>query len=492
MAKWESAPIVDQQQPVKGGWQDAPIVDQPGNEGVIPQGLSGVNEGMANLLSLPNSIELGARSIGPMIGNMFGGKFAMPTESVLPDAGKAYRTMATEIGAIKPETSDPVGKFSRRVGQELGANIIPSMGSPAKVTSLISTLGSGMGAATAEAVFPGNPAAELAGQIVGGGVPILAANALERRAMRNAAPSLDEVRADKTAAYKAADNLGAVYSPQAVDDLIAQMEAAGAKVNPIRHQKSASMLDDIRSLKGKPQTLSQLDELRQTISRDLIKSSDGGERFFGYEFNNTLDDFIAKAKATQMSAGDPVAATTAINDARALNTRYKKLEDLVRQLDKARTAAATSGSGGNLNNAIRQKLRQILDNPARTRGYTQEELAALENVVMQGRGEDFLRAIGKIAPGGNGLMTALNIGAIAQNPSMAIVSALAQGAKTAADRGTINKAKALEAMIARGGKNSVPLIAPKTASVAEALLIGQSANQNTPGKSVSDALYRRR
>jgi len=464
----------------------------------LMQGLSGVNEGIANTLSLPNTVELGLRSIGPAVVNSMGGNVQLPTESILPDMGARYRDLADTFGAIKPETDDGMGRFARRVGQEAGAMLIPGLGtvskatSPARVavTEAASALGAGAGAAGMQQAFPDNPYAEIAGEAIGGMTPLAISNAIERGGMKVAAPTLDELRSQKSAAYKAADDLGVQYAPQAMNRLVQDMKTAGAKINPMRHPKAASMLAEIEGLAGTSPTLGQLDELRQTIARDLIKSSDGAERYWGYQFNNALDDFIAKAGGKDVLAGDPVAANSLINQARALNTRYRKVEDFDRSMDKARNAAASSGSGGNVNNAVRQKARAILDNPKRTMGYSPDELAALKLLITQGRGENLLRGVGKMAPGGNGLMTALNVGAIAHNPAMAAVPVVAQGAKFLADRGTIKRADKLRSLLATGAQQDIPLVAPDTQKALAALIMGSAANQNEPQSPVLQELLR--
>lgn len=485
------------------------------DRGLMGQITSGLTEGAANMLSLPNTVEMGLRSIGPAIGNAAGGNFEMPQESWLPDAGARFRGAADAAGSMTPVTDDPTGKFGRRVAQEIGANIIPAMGTPAKVASVVSSALSGVGAATAQHFLPGNQLAEFAGQVIGGGVPVSIGNQVERMGMAKAAPTLDDLRAAKSAAYSAVDNLGAQYSPKAVEDLILRMQAAGAKINPLRHQKAASVLDDIKGLAGQPQTLTQLDELRQVIKRDLLDTADGGERHWGKEFQSTLDDFIATAHpgfasgdkiarssnvmtgapSTTIQSGtlggiDEVAASTAINKARSLNGRYKRVEDFERQMTKADNATAASGSGGNLNNQIRQKARQILDNPKRTRGYSPEELEALKKVVQPGRGEDALRGIGKIAPGGSGLMTAINLAALSHNPLLAPIPIAGSIAKTIADKGTVNRAAILKALLANGSKTAVPALGPRTAQVVEALMATQAANQNDRLDPVRKALMR--
>lgn len=142
----------------------------------LGQGLSGVNEGIGNFLMLPNIAEMGLRSIGPAIGNALGGDFAYPQESFLPNVGASYLRLSDDIGAIKPETDNTVDQVSRRVGQEIGASLpailLGGSGATQPIRTIASELGiatgSGLGAATAQQVFPDNPWAEMAGQAVGG------------------------------------------------------------------------------------------------------------------------------------------------------------------------------------------------------------------------------------------------------------------------------------------------------------------------------------
>lgn len=142
----------------------------------LGQGLSGVNEGIGNFLMLPNIAEMGLRSIGPAIGNALGGDFAYPQESFLPNVGASYLRLSDDLGAIKPETDNTVDQVSRRVGQEIGASLpailLGGSGATQPIRTIASELGiaagSGLGAAAAQQVFPGNPWAEMAGQAVGG------------------------------------------------------------------------------------------------------------------------------------------------------------------------------------------------------------------------------------------------------------------------------------------------------------------------------------
>lgn len=154
----------------------APVA--PEREGLFPQLASGMTEGAANFLSLPNTIEVGLRSIGPAIGNALGGDFAYPQGSVLPDVGQSFRNFADNTGAMTAPSDDMGGRIVRRVGQEIGSNIIPMAGSAARGASVAQALAqggtelglttaSGLGAGIANEISPGNPVADMVGQVLG-------------------------------------------------------------------------------------------------------------------------------------------------------------------------------------------------------------------------------------------------------------------------------------------------------------------------------------
>lgn len=493
-----------------------PAVGQP-DRGLVGQMTSGMTEGAANLLSLPNSVEMGLRSIGPAIGNAMGGDFGMPTESWLPDAGQNLRNFADNTGAMTPVADDPASRFTRRVGQEVGAGIIPAASMASKASTPLrmalaetaALTGSGVGAAAAQEVFPDNPAAELVGQLVGGFTPVGLINQAERMAMKTAAPSLDDLRAAKNAAYDQADNLGVQYAPEEYDQLVGKLQAAAARESlvPERHGAPASVLNDFVKRQGQPHTLTELDKMRQIIVRDLMQSPQASDRTFGYLFADEVDDFIAKVepkvapKGPQISVGgapmsgmfdtpSTMTASEAITAARKANRVYKKTETFDKSLYRADLNAAAAGSGGNINNTTRQQIKAVLTNDAMRRQFSPAELAEMEKVVRQGRVENTLRGIGKVAPGGNGLMTALNIGAVATNPLLAAVPIAGTVAKVLADRGTVNGGKAVRALIAQGGKRSVPNITPNTEKVVQALLAAQASNNNVQAPQVLEALLR--
>src|SRR5690606_33182631 len=95
-------------------------------------------------------------------------------------------------------------------------------------------------------------------------------------------------------------------------------------------------------------------------------------------------------------------------------SQVRKADMLEQAVENAKLQASSSGSGGNLDNAISQQIKSIIRH--RSRGFTKDELAALHKVVAGGSVQNVLRLIGKLSPQGNGLMAALGIGATMVNP----------------------------------------------------------------------------
>ena len=341
---------------------------------------------------------------------------------------------------------------------------------------------SGTGAAIAQQVAPNNPLAEFAGQMIGGMAPGAVAGIFTGRP-RVGTGNVDELRTAKSAAYKAADDLGIAYTPQAYDDMLTDIatDLKAAKINPNRHQAAYSVMEDLVAQRGRPMTLTELDQWRQIIRRDLITPSYTNKAMaadadFGQTMLDKIDDFINSASGQQVISGDASKAGPAMLAARELNSRYRKAETIADAIYKAQMQTAATGSGGNINNAIRQQIKSILISPSRSKGFTPAERQLMEAIVRGGKVENLLRLVGKLSPSGNGLMAALGIGGTVMNPTMAAAPLAGMAAKGMADRATLSKAAQLQELIAAG--RVTPLPRPPTLS--PSVLAAQTANQMQP------------
>lgn len=149
---------------------------KPFNETVFAQGTSGVNEGIASVLGLPVDITQGALRLGAAgINAATGADIQLPVDAI----GGSQSIKAVMAPAIRPESADPTNQVVRRIGQEVGASIVPGAAVVARaatpiraaVGQIATATGSGAAAGVAQQVSD-NPYVELAAQILGGGAVV--------------------------------------------------------------------------------------------------------------------------------------------------------------------------------------------------------------------------------------------------------------------------------------------------------------------------------
>lgn len=170
---------------VAPGGTPAPV-DKPFNETVFAQGTSGVNEGIASVLGLPVDMTQGALRLGAAgINAATGSDIQLPVDAI----GGSQSIKAAMAPTIRPESDDPANQVARRIGQEVGASIVPAAGVIAKSATPIRAAlgqagvatGSGAAAGVAQQVSD-NPYVELAAQILGGGA-VVGATQIGRKAV---------------------------------------------------------------------------------------------------------------------------------------------------------------------------------------------------------------------------------------------------------------------------------------------------------------------
>ncbi|HEX3496739.1 MAG TPA: hypothetical protein VHT02_06130, partial [Methylocella sp.] len=256
-------------------------------------------------------------------------------------------------------------------------------------------------------------------------------------------------------AYRQVKDLGAAYTPEAYGSLVAKInsDARAANINPKLNPRAAAAIESMQDhadaalQSGQPVTLTDLDQLRQFVNRNVTSSIEPSERYFGNQIRSNIDDFIASAGPDQMAAGAGPDAAAAIRNARDLAQRQFKAADLASALESADLRAASTYSGGNADNAIRQNMRRLYEGG----NWTPQEAALAERTIRGGPGQGLLRYVGKtLNPSGivgaGELLTGLT-----GHPAALGVGALGYGAKKASEALTNANARNLMATILRGG-----------------------------------------
>jgi hypothetical protein len=317
--------------------------------------------------------------------------------SILP-LGRNERT--GEVSLALPQSLDNI--YNLATGKTPIQEADPITG---EVHSSLGAIKGGMDTAMTVA---GAPPAKMAVEKAGGLIPKLPERAPPAPPKRPVIPA-SEWEMKKTDAYKAVDDLGARYSSSGYDRMVDNMEtlAKAKDINPELHKNAWVTLETLKKKKGSMPSLTQLDQQRQIIRRDVQGTP--AEQFFGDMMIDSLDDFIATAGMKDMVASDPKAAADAILAARKANATWRKTETLEDAFKEADLNAAAAGSGGNIDNARRQAIKRLLNNKKKIRFFTKAEKEALTKFVEGDSWQNTARLVGKLSPEGNGLMMALQL-----------------------------------------------------------------------------------
>lgn len=260
---------------------------------------------------------------------------------------------------------------------------------------------------------------------------------------------------DAWKAYRATD---ALYSATGVSDVHknAMRDIVKMGYHPKNQPGAKVAIKELARLKkkGEPITVEGIQSLKETIQGGYIPGNDKNNAMLT-KIVSALDDmagdqrFIVNGQAANVSKLHKTA--------RDLSSRRFKLERVNKALYDARMQAGSTGSGGNIQNATKQKLRQILTNEKKRRGLTLDEISLLEKVVEGSSVENLARTVGKLSPGGNGLMMFLNLTHTIANPITAVPTMMAgAGSKALADGITSANAQNLNRLILSGGKMPPP------------------------------------
>lgn len=274
--------------------------------------------------------------------------------------------------------------------------------------------------------------------------------------------SVDELRVAGSDAAQRADNAGVIVKPSGVQGLKQRFEDIIAEHGGIpenepgvfgAHRRVSDMANDNATMKG-------LYSVRKTLG-NTFNPQNRSQNELARKMSEALDEHFDTLGGDDILAGNPEVASEAYKEMRKYWHRMRKLEQAEGLIDKAKNRAGSTGTGGNEDNAIRQNLRQLLDNSRKGRGYTDDEKEALSKAILGTPGQNALRQVGKLSPKGNALSMMLGIGGTAAMPVVAPAAmAVGAGAKLAADKMTRTNADDLMRLIASGGEKSAVTPAP--------------------------------
>lgn len=277
-------------------------------------------------------------------------------------------------------------------------------------------------------------------------------------------PSVAELKAEATKGYESPALTDLEVKPTTISDFGLRtklaLDAAGLDENLA--PKTHGILSRFEKIPGSGPSVkltgNNLMSMRKTLSN--AAGEPGQEGLAASRALNALDEHIPKIEAKDVISGNPKAAGEALDTANANYSAAKQAENIDNKVVSAELRAASTHSGANVANTIRQRMAAIADPTKRKegRGLLPAEVEAAKTIAEGTRGQNALRKVGNVLGGGGGLgmqhgaTAGAAVGAFLGGPAGAAVGVTAVPAlghllKTLSNKLTLRQADQLSEMI---------------------------------------------
>ncbi|RWP05105.1 hypothetical protein [Mesorhizobium sp.] len=226
--------------------------------------------------------------------------------------------------------------------------------------------------------------------------------ATAREAARGTPP--DELRNQSRALFKQLDDAGVAYdnnqSVDLVDNMLSDLHQNGYDPKGAHKVLSDGVINRLEDLRGKPMSLETLQQIRSQASSNATNLDSNVRRIAGRIMSN-IDGFVTnETPAVAQMPGSQIAPIW--GEARRLWRTANLADDIGWRVGKAERRAASTNSGQNVENAIRQNIRAVVDKaeqPGRYNPYSGPEMAQLQRVVEGTPKQNMLRWLGNQVAG---------------------------------------------------------------------------------------------
>ncbi len=276
-----------------------------------------------------------------------------------------------------------------------------------------------------------------------------------KAALSQSAPDIKQLRAQASRLYKEIDDAGATVRKSDYQNL-------GVKLNNLARQsgydpnltpKIKGFLERLQNdFEKKEIKISDIDQLRKVAQVPANSLENATEAAIGSRIIGTIDDFLDD-QGIKIAAGRGSDVGKKYREARQLTHRVKKAE----MIDEAVFRAGEAASG--FENGLRNEVRSILKNKKKRRGFTPEEIKAMQQITQGGTMENLFKKVGKLGFGAdqqtNMLLGVLGAGAggAALGPAgIALTPVIGQVSANIAKKLGAKNARFLDE-VTRAGKN---------------------------------------
>jgi hypothetical protein len=213
-------------------------------------------------------------------------------------------------------------------------------------------------------------------------------------------PTSEEIKSAASNLYNTIDNAGVLIKKEPFGQFVNRVKVdIGGKVREARQPQVVDAIKQLDEATQSPNTLRKMQDLRSSIS-DIKMSGNPSERKFAGDIVNELDKFMESLDTTHLVApaeGD-VAAIKLVPEARNLWKQARKSELLDEIYRKAEIKATDPYNDVAYASKLRAEFKNLALNKNKLRGFTAEEVKAIEQAAKGGKLENALRAFGRPEP----------------------------------------------------------------------------------------------
>ena len=228
-----------------------------------------------------------------------------------------------------------------------------------------------------------------------------------------AAPTVGQLKGKASEQYESPAVTGFEAKPTVINPLADAIEQDlfKGRANEISAPTTFKILSKLRE--APPDTAAftgdNINSLRQAFGditpvRDATgKVTNGADIRAAKIAQSRIDAFLPKIEQADVLAGNPKAVADTLIEARGNYSAAESAATIDRKQVRAELRAAAANSGRNLSNTMRQRVADILLDPSQLRGYSQNEIALMNQIVKGGKVENAIRYAGNFLGGGGGL-----------------------------------------------------------------------------------------
>ena len=319
-----------------------------------------------------------------------------PLSKIAPSSKQITGAVENVAGPFeRPKTT--AGKYAQSVGE-----FVPSaaIGEGGLVTRAATTIAGGLGSEAAGELTEGTklePYARGAGGLIAGGGTGLAIAEGQSIRLAGRLPTADQIRDSARAAYQQVENARLIASEGSLNGLVSATRA-GLDQRLITDTVAPRTFRALGHLEDSGGDIAQIMGVRQRLGE--INPSAGTDYEAAQHVRDAIDNYVETLPPGEIVSGDPQFTQAMLDHARASWRAYAKLDQVHTAMEIGSHRAAVAGTGANSQNAMRQRIREILDSDSQSRGFSAESRQQMEDIVMGTWLQNAARYAGKYAPSG--------------------------------------------------------------------------------------------